>query len=81
MPNITITVSSALAQRLSVLRDKMSSALGRDLTVQEFIILLLKDAAIAQYLETAQEMKRLEAKAAYEAAIESEKQALLDSLA
>jgi phosphoenolpyruvate-protein kinase (PTS system EI component) len=81
MPNITITVSTTLAQRLAVLKDKYSMEIGRELTVQEFILAVLKDAAIRQQLETTQETRRIEAAAAMEATIEADKQALLDSMA
>lgn len=80
MPQFTITLSDAALARLKAIVDRTNADNGLNLTVRDWVILHLKELAIADDLLQAQEAERVKAEEAARQAVLTKRQQLLDSL-
>ncbi len=84
MPNFTITVSDAALAKLKVLVDSYNQNQGTALTVQEWLLLHLKEVLISQELGAAVDVFRKKAETdaneALSVALQAERQRLIDAL-
>lgn len=80
MSNVTITVSAALLEKLEVLRDRHNAATGDSLTTKQFVVHELKAKAIADGMLGAERTLSHQRDQDYSAALETERQRLIDDL-
>ncbi len=84
MPTFTITLSTAAVARLQPLLDRTNADEGAAYTLQDWLILRLKELAIAQELALATESLRdqalADANAAFDAAVRAQRARLLQAL-
>jgi len=80
MPTFSITISTEAAARLKAVVDRYNENTGSSLTVAQWIVLHLKELALADDLAAAHERIRKQAEDDATAAFLAERRRLLDSL-